>query len=444
MGLGWLAAMVMTPWGDSDSLRARRLRPGPGKTREEVEQNQRERIYGAMIALVAEKGYEATTLVDLAELSGVSSRTFYGLFESKQACFAAALQNMIMLAVGTATQIGSDTQLGGWEEQSRAGSRAFAEMVVAQPAAAKACLIEAFAAGPDVVAPLEAAIAGFEALARMIIAQVPERAAMPDEILAAYIGGLEEIVRMRLLSGEEDALPDLMDQLWDLISSYVPPPDPLRLAERVPVTAAESLDAHDNAERAIRAFAVEAAEKGYAATTVADILARAQMSATTFYDQFGGKEDAMLAAIDSAGAHIGAAMRPAMRRAPDWPAAVRAAIGGVFNFLASRPALARLVLVDAYVAGPEALKRRVGYLLPLEALLAEGRERTGVAPEITEELMNGVFFSLSRRRISSDGSQALPALAPLCTYLALAPYLGAEEACEAANAYVGRRRDAAG
>jgi AcrR family transcriptional regulator len=437
--------MVMTPWGDSDSLRDRRLRPGPGKTREEVEQNQRERLYGAMIALVAEKGYEATTLADLAELSGVSSRTFYGLFESKQACFAQTLQNMIMLAVGMATQIGSDTQLSGWEEQSRAGSRAFAEMVVAQPAAARACLIEAFAAGPEAVAPLEAAIAGFEALAKMIIAQVPERAAMPDEILAAYIGAVEEIVRMRLLSEEQDTLPDLMDQLWDLISSYVPPPEPLRLAERVPVTAAESLDAHDNAERAIRAFAVEAAERGYTATTVADILARAQMSATTFYDQFGGKEDAMLAAIDSAGAHIGAAMRPAMRRAPDWPAAVRAAIGGVFNFLASRPALARLVLVDAYVAGPEALKRRVGFLLPLEALLAEGREQAKDAPpEITEELMNGVFFSLSRRTISQDGPQALPALAPLCTYLALAPYLGPEEACEVANAYVGRRRDAAG
>ncbi len=434
--------MVMTPWGDSDSLRDRRLRPGPGKTRAEVEQNQRERIYGAMIALVAEKGYEATTLADLAELSGVSSRTFYGLFENKRACFAETLQNVIMLAVGLATQIGSDSQLGGWEEQSRAGSHAFAEMVVSQPAAARACLIEAFAAGPEVVAPLEAAIAGFEALARMIIEQVPERAAMPDEILAAYIGGLEEIVRMRLLSGEQDALPDLMDQLWDLISSYVPPPEPLRLAERVPVTAAENLDAHDNAERAIRAFAVEAAERGYAATTVADILSRAQMSATTFYDQFGGKEDAMLAAIDSAGAHIGAAMRPAMRRAPDWPAAVRAAIGGVFNFLASRPALARLVLVDAYVAGPTALKRRVGYLLPLEALLAEGREQATDAPEITEELMNGVFFSLSRRRISEDGPQALPALAPLCTYLALAPYLGPEASCEVANAYVGRRRDA--
>ena len=437
--------MVMTPWGDSDSLRDRRLRPGPGKTREEVEQNQRERIYGAMIALVAEKGYEATTLADLAELSGVSSRTFYGLFENKRACFAETLQNVIMLAVGIATQIGSDTQLGGWEEQARAGSHAFAEMVATQPAAARACLIEAFAAGPGVVAPLEGAIAGFEALARMIMEHAPDdRAAMPDEILAAYVGALEEIVRMRLLSGEEGALPNLIDQLWDLIGSYVPPPEPLRLAERVPVTAAESLDAHDNAERAIRAFAVEAAERGYTATTVADILARAQMSATTFYDQFGGKEDAMLAAIDSAGAHIGAAMRPAMRRAPDWPAAVRAAIGGVFNFLASRPALARLVLVDAYVAGPEALKRRVGYLLPLEALLAEGRERAGEAPEITEELMNGVFFSLSRRRIRDEGPQALPALAPLCTYLALAPYLGPEAACEVANAYVGRRRDQPG
>ena len=57
--------------------------------------------------------------------------------------------------------------------------------------------------------------------------------------------------------------------------------------------------------------------------------------------------------------------------------------------------------------------------------------------------MSGVFFSLSRRRINEDGAQALPALAPLCTYLALAPYLGAEAACDVANAYVGRRRDPA-
>jgi AcrR family transcriptional regulator len=433
--------MVMTPWGDSASLRARRLRPGPGQTRAEVEQNQRERLYGAMIALVAEKGYEATTLADLAELSGVSSRSFYGLFESKRACFAETLQNVIMLSVGIATQIGNDPQLGGWEEQARAGSHAFAEMVVAQPAAAKACLIESYAAGPDVVAPLEAAITGFEALARAIIEHSPERAAMPPEMITAYTGGVEEMVRMRLVAGEEEFLPDLIDQTWDLIGSYVPPPEPLRLAERVPASGKESLDAHDNAERVIRAFAVEAAERGYAATTVAHILSRAQMSATTFYDQFGGKEEAMLAAIDSAGAHLAAAMRPAMRRAPDWPAAVRAAIGGVFNFLASRPALAHLVLVDAYVAGPMALQRRVGYLQPLEALLAEGREMAPEAPEITSELMSGVFFSLSRRRINEDGPQALPALAPLCTYLALAPYLGADAACETANSYVGRRRD---
>jgi hypothetical protein len=77
----------------------------------------------------------------------------------------------------------------------------------------------------------------------------------------------------------------------------------------------------------------------------------------------------------------------------------------------------------------------------LESLLAEGRERAPEAPQITEELMSGVFFSLARRRITADGPQSLPALAPLCTYLALAPYLGAEAASEVANAYVGRRRD---
>ena len=93
----------------------------------------------------------------------------------------------------------------------------------------------------------------------------------------------------------------------------------MRLLGRVPAASEEGLEAHDNAERAIRALAIEVAERGYAETTVADVLARGRMSATTLYGQFGSKEELMAAAIDSAGAQMGAAMAPAVRRAPDWP-----------------------------------------------------------------------------------------------------------------------------
>src|SRR6266576_3593372 len=85
------ATMVMTPWGESDSLRKRRLPPGPGRPREDVLAHQRERLFGAMVASVAMRGYRATTVGDLAEISGVSSRTFYDLFPDKEACFLATL-----------------------------------------------------------------------------------------------------------------------------------------------------------------------------------------------------------------------------------------------------------------------------------------------------------------------------------------------------------------
>jgi hypothetical protein len=132
-------------------------------------------------------------------------------------------------------------------------------------------------------------------------------------------------------------------------------------------------------------------------------------------------------------------MSTAARRAPDWAASVRAAIGALFTFLASRPALARLMLDEAYVAGPFALERRIGYLEPLEKLLKEGGEGIARAAPITAELIAGVFYSLGRRAIREGGPGALPGLAPLCTYLALAPYVGDRDACAAANGDGGRR-----
>src|SRR6476660_3329233 len=87
--------MVRTPWGDATELRARMLRPGRGMPREEAERNQRERLFAAMVATVAEKGYEATTVADLVELSGVSRSAFYRHFDDKQACFLAAVEAIV-------------------------------------------------------------------------------------------------------------------------------------------------------------------------------------------------------------------------------------------------------------------------------------------------------------------------------------------------------------
>jgi hypothetical protein len=70
-------AMVTTPWGDAGTLRDRKLQPGRRLPPEEVARNQQERLFAALVAVVAEKGYEATRVEDLLELSGVSRSAFY-------------------------------------------------------------------------------------------------------------------------------------------------------------------------------------------------------------------------------------------------------------------------------------------------------------------------------------------------------------------------------
>src|ERR1700749_118279 len=136
--------MVAAPWGDSDALRERRLRPGPGAPRDRVAANQRQRLFGAMVASVSERGYIATAVNDLVEISGVSSRTFYDVFPDKKACFLATLEAIIEAGAAFSIQdngeglepgapagvplpAGPDDD-GSWEQRARFGFEAFARM----------------------------------------------------------------------------------------------------------------------------------------------------------------------------------------------------------------------------------------------------------------------------------------------------------------------------
>ncbi len=439
VGLGSLASsggMVDTPWGRSETLRERRLRPGPGTPPEDVARNQRARLFGAMVASVAERGYAATRLSDLTELSGVARKSFYSLFADKEECFVAAIETMVEAVIRTTTR-----PTGGWEEQVRGGAAAFAAQVVEHPAAARMCLIETHVVGPAALGPVEDAIAQIERHALATALESGMGAESLETLIRAHVGGLLEISRNRLRHGKEAELPELMNEFADLALAHQVPSEPLRLTTRRQSPPAEAaIDAVGHAERVIQAFTAVAAERGYASTTIELVLKRASMSPTTFYANFSSKEDILMASIDGAGAQMVAAILPAFRRHRHWDRAVRAAYGALFDFLASRPALARLMMVEVYAAGPAALERREEALRPLEVLLAEGRARAPWVPRIAVETIAGGVYALAYRQARDSGAHSLPALAPICTYLTLAPFIDAGEASAAANGD-GRTRD---
>lgn len=124
------------------------------------------------------------------------------------------------------------------------------------------------------------------------------------------------------------------------------------------VLASELVDDIQRA-RLIAGMAEAAAEKGYAATTIADVVSRAQVSRRTFYEHFDDKDACFLAAYDASADLLMAFVAEAVED-PDltWQERIAAGVSTYLNTLAHEPALTRVFLIEVLAAGPPALKRR--------------------------------------------------------------------------------------
>jgi AcrR family transcriptional regulator len=420
--------MVATPWGDSATLRERQLQPMPGSDRADVERQQRERLYGATVACVAEKGYARTTVADLVELSGVSSRSFYDYFNDKAACVTETVRELTEILPPDLRTPSKELEV-----EARSIFEALAEVVIAQPAASRLCLNDAFAAGPEAVALVRRAIASFEGEIKKRLESTPERQGMPDQLISARLGGVLEVVRARLRAGSQRELPELSAALVALLLSDRPPRRRLRSGARRGKVPPEMLDAPDHRDRVIRAFVTVAAEQGYQETSVTDVIRRAGMSARTFYEHFSGKEDVAGAAIDSLCTQVVAATTAAFARHDEWPAALRAGVSAGLNLMASRPALARFTIVEVYAAGDFAIERRNQALAPLRMLLENNTTAWPNTPPVLFEALAGGIGWLVFTEVSQQGVGSLFALAPICSYVLLSPFIGAEEAASFAG-----------
>lgn len=408
------------------------MRPGRGMPRDEAERNQRERLFGAMVATVAEKGYERATVADLVKLSAVSRSAFYRHFDDKQACFLAAVEAIVEPML---ERLRVDETAPAGTERARQAFETVVRAIVEQPAAAKMCVVEVYAAGPEGAALVDRMMDSSTDLAVALLEQMPERQGMPRELVRSVVGGIQKAIHKRLYRGQEEELLDLIPQLWKWIFCYPVPPGPLKARRRRTVPAlsfAERQRIANPPERILRALAAVVADKGYPDTTVAEVVERASTSQRTFYEHFKNKEDAIVAALDSGSAHMLAAALPAFRRAPDWPHAVHDTIEAMFCWGAEEPEYARMGGKEMYAAGKRALDQREVVTEGMEGLLVPGYELKPDTPPIAAEAVGGALYSLLYDHVNKKGPETLPELVPTLVYVTLAPFLEAEEAYEVA------------
>lgn len=421
------AATVDTPWGRASELKQRKLKPGSGTPRSEVVRNQRERLFGAVVAVVSEKGYAATTVADVIAVCGISRSDFYKHFANKADCLTAAAEALIELTLLALREPGGDDA----GKRAEAIFERFIALVRSQPAAARVCLVELHAAGQD---GEQVADRGFQALAELA---AEAGAGLPvyeqgSELLPVLLGGVRKLLHTRLYRNRESELPDLAPGLWRWLIDVEPPPRPLTPRGRRPAPGAQ-FEGYTPAERVARAVAGVVAEKGFGAMSTDDIAARASISLSTFYDHFADKQDAVLAALEMSGAQIMALAVPAARRAGDWEHGVRALYEAMCAYFAAEPMLAELALVGVYGAGPRALARRDRVIDSLTEMLAPGFEANPEAPAVSGEAAAATVYALMREQVRREGPRSLPAVVPLATYITLVGFVGPERACAVAN-----------
>jgi AcrR family transcriptional regulator len=114
--------------------------------REKVSEIQRARILAAMTEVAGERGAANVTVAHVVARSGVSRRTFYELFEDREACFLAAFDDATrQIAARVVPAYRGEKR---WRDRIRAGLAELLDFLDEEPQAGRLCIVEALAAGP--------------------------------------------------------------------------------------------------------------------------------------------------------------------------------------------------------------------------------------------------------------------------------------------------------
>jgi AcrR family transcriptional regulator len=116
------------------------------------------------------------------------------------------------------------------------------------------------------------------------------------------------------------------------------------------------LVARNQRERLVAAMAEECAEVGYAEATVAQVAKRAAVSSLTFYKQFAGKQDCVLAAHRELLGRLLEEVDRVREEEGDPGEMPRVTVRTALALYAADPPSARLLTVEILAAGPDGMR----------------------------------------------------------------------------------------
>ncbi|HEX3909773.1 MAG TPA: TetR/AcrR family transcriptional regulator [Solirubrobacteraceae bacterium] len=432
----------------------RERRSTPRKDAVTPKRTQRERLTDAIIELSTKGGYQGVSVAQISSHARVSSATFYELFDGKEDCLLAAYRSVADRLLAKVREQAPDSE--DWRASLQGSLASLLTALREDPDGGRLLFVEAAAGGELIAEERRRVLGEFERLAQSVLDGIPEGDERLDVPATAFVGALRSIISRRLRTNAADQLPEMTEDIIEWLASYAIPPGaepwsagPRALLQRTRTQAPKpqiparprlprgrhglpaAVVARSQRTRIIYATADVTMAKGYANTTVADIVAEAGVARDVFYEHFADKQDAFLEAQQHPTQHIVDTCAGAYFSATSWPERVWNGLGALLGLIASAPAVSHLRLVECYAAGPVAIRRGEEITRSFTIFLEEGyayRPEAQHLPRVSSEAIAGAAFEIVQRHAVRHDFAGLPARLPQLTYIALAPFTGPEQA----------------
>jgi AcrR family transcriptional regulator len=177
--------------------------------------------------------------------------------------------------------------------------------------------------------------------------------------------------------------------------------------------------------RMMDAIAALTADQGYEATKIADIVRHAAVARKTLYDNFDGKEDLFLSAIDSTLVEARLAVEEACAQAGgSFDDKIFTGLEALLGFIAEHPSASRMCMVEAISATPSSARLYDAAMKDFVELLRSSAPEGVNLPETMEESLVGGVAWILQQQIRRGEAESAGDLLPELSQFVLSPYSG--------------------
>lgn len=186
--------------------------------------DQRERLLAAVPGVVAERGYEATSVADIVKRAAVSRNAFYKSFSDKQDCFATAHEagheQLLDILTGPCEE-GATT-----EQRVERSLEAGLDALAADPDMARLLFVEAPSAGEEIALRYHEWLQRYGTLLGSAAPQGSPEGSPAPEVRQVIVGGIASRVASEVLQGRAEGLRDLTAPLVEYVLAFYRPGEP--------------------------------------------------------------------------------------------------------------------------------------------------------------------------------------------------------------------------